>query len=57
MITADEPQPHDPVHEEPQGWFFWDETWGHRLGPFESEGKAREALRRYADYLDGTLLE
>lgn len=39
---------HDPVHEDSMGqWWFWDETWAWRLGPYESEKQAREELERY----------
>jgi hypothetical protein len=41
----------DPVHED-DGWWFWDETWAHRYGPYKTEANAREALRRYVDALD-----
>lgn len=39
---------HDPVHEDESGrWWFWDESWAWRLGPYESEEQAREELKRY----------
>lgn len=52
--------PKDPVHylaervylgeysgwEEP-GWYFWDETWADRIGPYITEEEARKELRRY----------
>lgn len=42
----------DPVHREGTKWWFWDETWADRLGPYESEGIAREALDQYVkEYL------
>lgn len=40
----------DPVHAE---WFFWDETWTKREGPFESESFARDALEQYVEWLGG----
>lgn len=42
----------DPVHFDEGGWWFWDETWSGREGPFESRTRAREALSRYCVELD-----
>lgn len=40
----------DPVHQDPSGkWYFYDETWVDRLGPYDSEKETREALNRYVD--------
>lgn len=33
-------------------WWFFDETWTERHGPFGSEAEAREGLRKYARWLD-----
>lgn len=41
----------DPVHEDNDKWYFWDETWADRHGPYETEAKARQALRKYTDNL------
>lgn len=48
----------DPVHfNEVDGlWWFWDETWGEREGPYSTEEHAREALiaycnRAFSEYL------
>ena len=30
------------------GWYFWDEVWTGVYGPYESAGKAQDALSRYA---------
>lgn len=38
----------DPVHQENGSWYFWDETWAYRYGPYESKEKAREMLENYA---------
>ena len=43
----------DPVHEDSEGWWFWDETWADRLGPFDTEEEARVALDKYAHSLEG----
>jgi hypothetical protein len=37
----------DPVHEENGKWYFWDETWAHREGPFDTEEEARAAVEDY----------
>ncbi len=42
----------DPVHAEDGLWWFWDETWVNRLGPYLDEREAREACDRYALYLE-----
>lgn len=33
------------------GWYFYDETWANRLGPFDSEDEARAACKTYAEGL------
>lgn len=38
----------DPVHEEKGQWYFWDETWADRLGPYPTEAIARSMLKGYA---------
>lgn len=45
----------DPVfHDEDINgmWWFWDETWANRHGPFETEDDARRALDAYVYYLE-----
>lgn len=54
---------HDPVFyndhmlenmlEEPQGWYFMDETWTGYYGPFPSEEVARKRLGEYVILLNG----
>jgi hypothetical protein len=34
------------------GWYFWDEVWVNRHGPFESREQAQEALNHYFRILD-----
>lgn len=29
------------------GWYFWDETWADRIGPYDSEPEARDGLAAY----------
>lgn len=58
--SADEGWPEkarDPVHEEAGQWYFWDETWADKQGPFKTEGEARKALRDYCLMLDGDKAE
>lgn len=43
----------DPVHESEGNWWFWDETWAYRYGPYESREDAVAALRQYVKELDG----
>lgn len=38
----------DPVHEEDGRWYFYEETWADRQGPFDSREEAAEACERYA---------
>ena len=47
-------QPHnpDPVHEEGGKWYFWDETWSAREGPYDTEANARSELTAYCYFLD-----
>lgn len=33
------------------GWYFWDETWCHRHGPFSTKKEAEQALIGYAESL------
>jgi hypothetical protein len=42
----------DPIHQDTQGgWYFWDETWADRIGPFQSRDIAERALKDYSDFL------
>jgi hypothetical protein len=38
---------HDPVHEDDDGWWFFDESWSERYGPFETEKECRDELKLY----------
>ena len=48
-------EPTDPVHFDPveHKWFFWDETWSDRYGPFETQEIAQEECTKYDNSLDG----
>lgn len=37
----------DPVEYTDGAWWFWDETWAYRDGPFQTERAARERLTEY----------
>jgi hypothetical protein len=41
----------NPIHEEGGRWYFWDETWSNRHGPYPSEVVANEELNKYVRYL------
>jgi hypothetical protein len=47
----------DPVHydAEATAWYFWDETWAHRHGPYPTRAKADEECSRYAKSLDNMI--
>lgn len=39
------------------GWYFWDETWADRNGPYYTEEAARKALAAYCIFLnDGAVI-
>ncbi len=42
----------DPVHQHDGQWYFWDETWRERVGPYDSEDQANQALGAYLTTLD-----
>ena len=41
-----------PVHEHEGQWYFWDETWADRVGPFDTREDASDALADYCEQLD-----
>jgi uncharacterized membrane protein YbhN (UPF0104 family) len=41
----------DPVHEENGKWYFLDETWADRHGPYVTEEEARIALYCYCQWV------
>lgn len=49
--------PRNPVHyvenddEYEDGWYFWDETWSYRHGPYYSSREALNHLKNYIDQL------
>lgn len=39
----------DPVHQGEDGfWYFWDETWSSKYGPYRTEDEANAAIVEYA---------
>ena len=48
----------NPVHEEHGKWYFWNEVWTDREGPFNSEVEAKGMCVYYTKYaLDGKSVE
>ena len=41
----------NPVHQYEGKWWFWDETWADRVGPYETEDIAHRAMMTYAETL------
>ena len=39
----------DPVHQDDDKWYFYDETWTDRYGPYDTEEIARTKLAQYVD--------
>jgi len=37
----------DPVQIEDGKWYFWEENWALRHGPFKTRRKAQNALNKY----------
>lgn len=51
MNTVTEPR--DPVHMDPDGqWYFYDETWARRYGPYPGPNEARSGMQEYAAWLN-----
>lgn len=36
-----------PIHQDDNGWWFYDETWSYRYGPFPTRRIAALELHRY----------
>ena len=43
----------DVVHKEDGRWWFWDETWSERIGPFKYKSDALRAARKYCEEVLG----
>ena len=43
----------DPIHQYKDGWYFWDETWTFRHGPYSGYYHARVVFNWYCkEYLN-----
>ena len=42
----------DPVHKNGGRWWFWDEVWVERHGPYATKAEAKAACARYAEWLE-----
>jgi len=46
-------EPNHPHHrDQPSGWYFWDETWADRVGPYASRSECEAALASYTEVLN-----
>lgn len=41
----------DGEEELPEGWYYWDETWLHYIGPYSTEEYANKMALEYAKSL------
>ena len=41
-----------PIHKCENSWYFWDETWAYRHGPYASKKECEIKLSKYAKWLD-----
>jgi len=46
-LEATEAWRRDAVHQDEEGFWFWDESWSVRYGPYETEAVARDHLDAY----------
>lgn len=46
------PSSGDPVMKDESGWWFYDETWADRHGPYTTEAIARDQLKLYCHWLE-----
>jgi hypothetical protein len=44
--------PTDPVHEHGGEWWFWNETWSERIGPFDDKQQAYLEVYSYSERLN-----
>ena len=43
---------HHEIDHDHEGWWFWDEDWSYRYGPFHSRQEAERELEKYASVLE-----
>jgi hypothetical protein len=46
-LEATEAWRRDAVHQDEEGFWFWDESWSVRYGPYETEAVARDCIELY----------
>lgn len=51
MERSEPPLPKSPIHQSVGKWWFYDETWCCKEGPFKTEEDARKALSVYVTKL------
>jgi hypothetical protein len=51
--TPEKGQTRDPVFWDGKKWYFWNETWSDKIGPYDTEDIARTKLAEYCDELNG----
>jgi len=42
----------NPVHQHEGEWWFYDETWSNRIGPYINEEEAQQACVKHAEMLN-----
>lgn len=42
----------NPIHQNKGQWYFWDETWAYRVGPFATVEIARTEFMAYCHDLN-----
>lgn len=47
MLERDENGRLNPVEEIDDKWYFWEENWSNKQGPFENVVEAKAAFREY----------
>ena len=45
------PDEGNPIHHSEGQWYFLDETWANRMGPYSSRAEAKTAMAAYVEYL------
>lgn len=43
----------EPFGFSKEGWYFWDETWAHAYGPFNTEKECNDKLTHYVVHVLG----
>jgi hypothetical protein len=45
--------PPEPIFQDQYGWWFWDEVWTDKFGPYHNQQTAKKAMERYFAHLSG----